>query len=157
MLRLSSLSGLLVLALLLAACGSDAADDAHVPAATNAEATLTADQLENGLGPIRQVELGPLDAELAARGEQSFTSKCAACHQMDTRYVGPSLGGVTERRAPAYILNMMLNPAEMVKRHPEARALLAEYLTPMPNQNIDEAEARAILEYLRQHDAGATP
>ena len=158
MLRYASLlSGLFALALVLAACGSDPSDDTGPPTTTNQEAALTPDQLENGLGPIRQVELGPLDAALAAQGEASFTSKCAACHKMDARYVGPPLGGVTERRTPAFLMNMMLNPDEMVQRHPEARALLAQYMTPMPNQNVDEAEARAILEYLRQHDAGATP
>jgi len=37
----------------------------------------------------------------------------------------------------------------MVKRHPEAKKLLAEYLSPMTYQNISEQDARNIVEYLR--------
>ncbi len=46
-------------------------------------------------------------------------------------------------------MNMMLNPGEMIKRHPVVKKLLAEYLTTMTFQNIDVQDARAILEYLR--------
>jgi hypothetical protein len=46
-------------------------------------------------------------------------------------------------------MNMILNPAEMVEKHPEARKLLAEFMTPMPDQNLTQDDARAVLEYLR--------
>jgi cytochrome c1 len=59
---------------------------------------------------------------------------------------------VTETRTGAYIMNMILNPAEMVQKHPEARAKLAEFMTPMPFQNVTEDEARDILEYLRSQN-----
>ena len=131
--------------LLLAACGSAP----ETPAETPADG-LSPDELEHGLGPIRTVDLGPVDAALAAQGQQSFETKCAACHKLDARYVGPPLGDVLVRRSPAFVMNMMLNPDEMVKRHPEGQAMLAQYLTPMPNQNLTHDEARAILEYLRQ-------
>ena len=93
--------------------------------------------------------LGPIDADLARRGEESFKMKCMACHKFDERYVGPALGDVLTRRTPEYVMNMMLNPAEMVQKHPEARAMLAQYMTPMPSQNLTEDEARALLEYMR--------
>jgi len=44
---------------------------------------------------------------------------------------------------------MILNPEEMVKRHPEAKRMLAEYLAPMAQQNLTQADARAVLEYIR--------
>jgi hypothetical protein len=68
---------------------------------------------------------------------------------MDQRYVGPPLGQVLERRAPEFVMNMMLNPAEMVEKHPVVKQLLAEFMTPMPNQQLTHEEARAVLEYLR--------
>lgn len=114
---------------------------------------LTADQLENGIGPIRSVDLGPPDATLADAGEAIFQTKCSACHKMDSRYVGPALRDVLSRRSPAFVMNMMLNPAEMVEKHPEVKALLAQFLTPMPNQNLTEEDARAVLEYLRVQGA----
>jgi cytochrome c551/c552 len=135
-----------LLAIALAACGGQAEEGAEeaVP-----EAGLTQEQLENGIGPIRTVSLEEINEDLAEQGEEIFKLKCSACHKMDERYVGPALGDVTERRAPAYIMNMMLNPEEMVQKHPEVKALLAQYLTPMPNQQLTEADARAVLEYLR--------
>jgi cytochrome c1 len=77
------------------------------------------------------------------------------CHKMDTLYVGPALGEVTARRTPAYIMNMILNPQEMVERHPIAKQLLAERMTFMANQNLTVDEARAVVEYLRTQAKGA--
>src|SRR5690606_21919827 len=65
------------------------------------------------------------------------------------RYIGPPLGNVLLRRSPAYTMNMMMNPTEMSQRHPVAKALLAEYLAPMPFQDLSEQDARALVEYLR--------
>ncbi|NNF03255.1 MAG: cytochrome c, partial [Rhodothermales bacterium] len=110
---------------------------------------LTAEQIEHGVGPIDAFDPGPIDTELAARGEAVFTTNCSACHKMDSRYVGPSLGDVTVRRSPAFVMNMILNPDGMIKEHPEGKKMFAEYMTPMANQNMTEDQARAILEYLR--------
>jgi hypothetical protein len=74
---------------------------------------------------------------------------------MEDRYVGPALGTVLSKRTPVYVMNMMLNPEEMVKKHPEAQAMLAQFMTPMPNQNLTEDDARAVLEYLRDHQEEA--
>jgi mono/diheme cytochrome c family protein len=117
---------------------------------------LSADELEKGIGPIRSVALGPIDETLEDQGEEIFKLKCAACHKMDTRYVGPALGDVLSHRQPEYVMNMILNPMEMVEKHPEAKKLLGKFFTPMPNQGLTEADARAVLEYLRaeQNDDG---
>ncbi len=87
---------------------------------------------------------------MAEKGGEIFNTKCAACHKFDQRYVGPPLGDILERRTPAFIMNMMLNPAAMVEKHPEMKKLLAQFMTPMPNQNLSEDDARAVLEYFRQ-------
>jgi len=44
---------------------------------------------------------------------------------------------------------MILNPAEMIQKHPETKKLLAEYSVPMTFQNVTKDDARAILEYFR--------
>ena len=138
----------------LAACGGGNSSEAT---STDPETGLTTFQLEHGIGPITEtVTLSAIDDVLADSGATSFNMKCAACHKLDERYVGPPLRGVTGRRSPTYIMNMILNPDEMIKTHPEGRKLLAEYMTMMPNQNINEAEARALLEHLRRSDADTT-
>jgi cytochrome c len=143
----------------LAGCGSaggsedSAADGGDATAALVPGLDITEDELTYGIGPIRRVELGPLDDALAARGEELFRMKCMACHRLEERYVGPALRGVTVRRTPEFVMNMMLNPGEMVRRHPVGRAMLAAHFTEMPSQNLTEEEARALLEYLRAQDA----
>lgn len=153
----------LLLAALAAACGggagggdddADSASSATASSATGAATGLTAEEMKYGIGPIRDLDLeDDLDDDLVARGAEIFKTKCSACHKLDERYVGPPLGGVTERREPEYVMNMILNTDEMVARHPEVKALLAQYYTPMPDQQLTEEDARAVLEYFRSSPA----
>ncbi|MDT8341485.1 MAG: c-type cytochrome [Longimicrobiales bacterium] len=144
--------------LFLAACGGDAPPaDAGASAtggASGADAALSAVEIEQGIGPIRDLQLGDVDPALAAEGETLFVTKCSACHKLEERYVAPPLGEVLSRRRPEFVMNMMLNAGEMVQRHPVVRELLAEYFTPMPVQVTDPDDARAILEYLRANQSG---
>ena len=58
--------------------------------------------------------------------------------------------GITERRTPEFIMNMILNPQEMALKDSLANALLEEYnQAVMPYQGVSEEEARAMLEYFR--------
>jgi len=147
---------LLGLALTTSACGGDAppATDSDAPASAAESGALTDVELEQGIGPVRDLELGPIDPALVAQGEEIFTTKCSACHKIGERYVAPALGEVLSRRRPEYVMNMMLNAGEMVERHPVVRELLAEFYTPMPVQLSDPAQARAVLEYLRSVQTG---
>lgn len=156
----------LVLALLTAAaCGrpdSGAAPAASTTAAAAAAAVgpdgLTAFQREHGIGPVTApVALADeVDETKASAGGAVFEQKCASCHKMTERYVGPALGGITSRRSPAFIMNMALNPLEMVQKHPESKKLLAEYYVPMPYQNLTQDDARNVLEYLRTQTPGSS-
>lgn len=105
----------------------------------------------NGVGPIKDLEFpSDIDSEMAARGEAKFNAICIACHMVDQRMIGPAMKGVYERRSPAWVMNMMLNPDEMLREDPIAKALLKEYNNAiMLNQNLTEAEARDLAEYLR--------
>lgn len=139
----------ILLALLFAGCGSDSGKE-QANAQPAPPQGLSEWQLEHGIGPITsKVTLEAVNVELAQQGQALFDVKCAPCHKVDERYIGPPLGGVVKRRTPEYIMNMMLNPDEMVKKHPEAQKLLAKYLAPMTYQNVSEADARALLEFLR--------
>lgn len=106
-----------------------------------------------GIGPIKKVEVAAaVDAGMAAEGEKLFKEKCTACHKIGERYVGPDLKGVTTRRAPEWIMNMILNPVEMVQKDETAKELLATYFTQMSQQNVSEDGARKLLEYFRKMD-----
>ncbi len=141
---------ILIAALILMNCGggdSEATKEAAQPKLS--PDGLTQEQLKNGVGPIGAFELGPQDDAMVAKGAEIFELKCVACHKVNERLVGPPLSGVTTKRTPAFIMNMILNPDEMVKKHPEVKAMLAEFYVPMTFQNVTEDDARAILEYLR--------
>lgn len=108
---------------------------------------------EHGVGPVEQVDLSAgIDPALVEKGKAIFEAKCTACHKFDERYVGPALAGVTERRNPAWIMNMIINPQEMTQKDPVAKGLLAEYMVQMVNQNVTEDDSRALLEYFRSVD-----
>ncbi|MDH5396937.1 MAG: cytochrome c [Cyclobacteriaceae bacterium] len=109
------------------------------------------DPMDNiGIGPVKSVELGEIDQAMAAEGEKTFNAMCTACHKAEEKYIGPAPKGIMSRRNPAWIMNMMLNPDEMVQKDPIAKKLLQEAnLAPMANQNLTEEQARQILEYFR--------
>ena len=108
-----------------------------------------------GVGEITNVKLNdPLDKEMIQRGEAIYEMKCAACHKLSgARVVGPSWEGVTDRRKPEWIMNMVTNVEVMLEKDPEARKLLEECLTRMPNQNVSIVDARDILEFMYSLDA----
>ncbi len=109
---------------------------------------------DKGVGPISSVELGEIDEVMVARGKNVFENKCSACHKFSEKYVGPSLAGITERRKPEWIMNMILNPEEMIDKDPVAQELLETYLTKMTFQDVTEDQTRNILEYFRHIDNG---
>jgi mono/diheme cytochrome c family protein len=148
------------LALVASGCGGkDDDDDEESPQHEAEEAAsggLSAFELEHGIGPVKEpIALGAIDAAMAATGKAVFEAKCTACHKMDTLYIGPALGEVTARRSGAFIMNMILNPQEMVERHPVAKQMLAERMSFMANQGLTRDEARAVLEYLRTQSKNA--
>ena len=133
-------------------CGSDGKKtetSTDQPQVEAKEEVSTDPMQDKGIGPVKSITLGEIDEAMVAEGHELFKTKCSACHKEDKRFVGPALAGVTERRTPEWIMNMILNPEGMVAENPIAKQLLAEYLSPMANQSLTEDEARKILEYFR--------
>jgi nitrous-oxide reductase len=124
------------------------------PAATpEPEPTMTKSK---GIGPIKgPVKLGAIDPTLVSKGKTVFEAKCTACHKIDERFVGPALRGVTKRRQPEWIMNMIMNPVEMTQKDEIAEELLEKYATQMANQSVGGDDARALLEFFRQTDSVA--
>jgi len=115
------------------------------------EGPVEIDPMEDkGVGPFTgTIEFGDLDQVMVDAGLELFKSKCKACHKVEKRKIGPAMKGLTERRTPEWIMNMILDPDRMVKENKIARDLLMEYSAPMANQSLTEEEARSILEYFR--------
>lgn len=111
----------------------------------------TIDLTNKGVGPIKNVELSEnIDQAMAAKGEELFKTNCTACHKPDKKFIGPAPTGILERRTPEWVMNMIMNPEEMTKNDPLAKALLMEFNgSPMANQHMSEEQTRQILEYFR--------
>ncbi|MBI2794828.1 MAG: cytochrome c [Ignavibacteria bacterium] len=101
---------------------------------------------------IKNVDVSPkIDVKMATAGKEIFETKCGACHKYDERYVGPPLGKVTARRTPEYVMNMILFPETMQDNDDTVKALIQTFMLRMPNLNLQEQDARNVLEHLRDY------
>ncbi len=109
------------------------------------------DMSNKGIGPVKNLELPDnIDQGMADKGKVIFDAKCLACHKANKKFIGPAPVGVLDRRSPEWVMNMMLNPSEMVQKDPIAKQLLIDHNgSPMADQGLTEEEARQILEYFR--------
>jgi hypothetical protein len=95
----------------------------------------------------------PLDGVLVKSGNAIYETKCRSCHNLtDVKLVGPGWKGVTLRRKPVWVMNMITNVEMMLEKDPEAQKLLELCMVRMPNQNITVTDARSVLEYMRHND-----
>jgi len=146
---------LIALALLATACAPDKPKvSEEFPDTKQAAPAAVATDPAKGIGPVKNVTLKtPLEQERVSRGLSIYEMKCSACHRLDeTRVVGPGWKGVTKKRQPEWIMNMITNVEVMLDKDSEAQKLLELCLTRMPNQNVSIGDARDILEYMRQND-----
>jgi cytochrome c2 len=95
----------------------------------------------------------PLNQEWVNAGKATYDLKCQSCHKLtDERLVGPGWSGVTKRREPHWIMNMVTNVEMMLETDPEAQKLLEQCLVRMPNQNLNKDQARQVIEFMRSND-----
>ena len=141
--------------LFLASCGGGANEESDettdAPKSMLADET-PADPMENkGIGPIKSLTLdAEINTEMAEAGKVVYEQMCTACHKAEKNFIGPSPKGIMERRSPEWVMNMILNPEEMIMNDPIAKDLLMEFNgAPMANQNLTEEQARQVLEYFR--------
>lgn len=149
----------IALATILLACGGSS-DDGKMSPSERQKNKLQGESSGvddgKGIGEIKSVSLNnPLDNSMISNGEAIYDLKCSACHKLtETRVVGPGWKGVTERRKPEWIMNMVTNVDVMLEKDPVAQAQLKECLVKMPNQNLTMEDARDVLEFMFANDKG---
>ena len=145
---------------LMMACGGSKTPDANTGSNTPANTPAVTDNPKydpnrgEGKWTAENVNLGAsLDAAMAEEGLKIREVKCASCHKVtNEKLVGPGWKGVTQRRRPEWIMNFITNPDPMISKDPVVQAQLELCLVRMPNQNLSDTEARAILEFMRKND-----
>jgi hypothetical protein len=145
---------LVILLSMLASCGPEKPKEEKTDNGDELAELPKKDHDGKGIGQIKEVTLNtPLEQERIGRGKAVYEMKCSACHRLtEERLVGPGWKGVTERRKPEWIMNMVTNVDVMLDQDPEAQKLLELCLTRMPNQNVSVGDSRDILEFMRQND-----
>lgn len=141
------------LVLALSACTSrQEAENAAKNSPTPSEAATPQPEVHGT--KVESIELThPLNKDWVATGQSIYDSKCLACHKLNTeKLVGPGWAGVTKKREPVWIMNMITNVEMMLEKDPEAQKMLEECLVRMPNQNVSQDDARKILEFMRSND-----
>jgi cytochrome c5 len=110
---------------------------------------------KRGLGKYDEsnVDVSKFDATMAAEGKKIAEVKCTSCHKpTEEKLVGPGWKGVTTRQTAHWIMNFITNPDPMINVDPELQKQLEICLVRMPNQGLNETEARQVVEYMREID-----
>jgi cytochrome c2 len=150
---------MLALSIVIYSCssGSDGAKSTETPKAVAEapkEKKVEAADPAKGVGEITHVELtSPLNEDMIPRGRGMFEMKCSACHKLtEEKLVGPGWKGITTRRTPEWIMNMITNTDAMLDKDPEAQKMLETCIVRMPNQGLSMGDCRDILEFMRKND-----
>ena len=143
-----------VVMLIITSCGGGSQQSNGSSGAQEAPPAETPKASPKGIGEVKNVNLtDPLEEGMVKSGKAIYEMKCSACHKLtDQRVVGPGWAGITNRRRPEWIMNMITNVEVMLAEDPQAQKLLEECLTRMPNQGVSIGDARDILEYMRKND-----
>jgi mono/diheme cytochrome c family protein len=142
---------LIVLALTAVGCGNKSG---NTPASSSGGAAGTATTSKYDSGPRAGEE--PIDEALVKQGEGLFQTKgCSACHGFGRRISCPDLLPVPMERTSQWMEHQILHPEIMTKEDPIAHQLFAQYSLQMPNQQLTEPEAKAVIEFIKHqsHEA----
>ena len=150
---------ILFMGIFFAACGGNsdsntASSETTAPDSKKTENANPSYDPQRGEGKFTNVEVGEkLDVAMAATGEKVYGVKCSSCHKLTSeKLVGPGWLGVTDRHAASWIMNFITNTDAMLDKDPKAQAQLEICLVRMPNQNLADADARALYEFMRKND-----
>lgn len=143
---------LLIITTVCIGCGNNDQKLSESQQSNSSEGTeATQSKTKVQYGKIQRVDITPeIDKDMAKHGLRIFDVTCTSCHKYDERYVGPALGDVTKRRTPEFIMNMILDTETMIEKDDTVKCLLQTYLLKMPNMQVDEKDARSVLEHLRE-------
>jgi cytochrome c len=141
---------IILFTLLLMSCGGEN-NKSDSSADDNKEASPSDPKSDKGVGPITSITLDEkIDEAMVKKGQEIYQLKCTACHKPDAKYIGPAPKGILERRSPEFIMNMILAPEKMIAENATVKQMIGENNgAVMANQNLTQAEARAVLEYFR--------
>ncbi|NUO02694.1 MAG: c-type cytochrome [Saprospiraceae bacterium] len=104
---------------------------------------------------IRKVNLtNPINQMMAQKGQKVHEEKCKSCHTLDAEKTQlKSLAGITRRRNPEWIMNMITGVSTTLETNAAAMQKLESCPTRQPATRLNIEQARDYLEMLRLVDS----
>lgn len=87
-----------------------------------------------------------------AKGKEIFTTRCAACHNVNKQLTGPALAGIAERRSFTWIVNFIRSSQTLVKNGDKDAISLFEQFNkiPMPDHSdLTVENIKDVVEYIK--------
>jgi len=97
-------------------------------------------------------------AQDVKEGQTLFKSKCASCHSVTKKVIGPALAGMTERHSEEWLLSWIKNSQAMIASgDPAAVAIYEEYNKLMMNSftDLSDDQIKSIIAYVQDEEAKA--
>lgn len=93
----------------------------------------------------------------AAEGKTIFTSRCAGCHSVTKKLLGPALTGVDQRHSMEWIVQFVQSSQTLVKSgDKEAVAIFDQYKIPMPDhRDLTADNIKNIVAYIQEETKAA--
>lgn len=92
------------------------------------------------------------------QGRLIFSSRCAACHNVNKTLTGPALAGVHQRRSIDWIVNFVQSSQTMIKGGDKDAQTLFEQFNkiPMPDhRDLSRSDIESIVDYIKANTATA--
>ncbi|MEN2992342.1 MAG: cytochrome c [Bacteroidia bacterium] len=85
------------------------------------------------------------------QGQALFAQRCAACHKLEAKLIGPPLAQIGQRRSEEWFYRFVANSQSLIQAgDPQAVAVYREYNQQVmpPFADLSPAELKALWEYL---------
>ncbi|MFI5186787.1 MAG: c-type cytochrome [Chitinophagales bacterium] len=138
-------------------CGTDTqkrTQDDKISSSNKDTVVISEGVNSKGIGRFKEITLThPLDQDMVAKAQLIYNTKCFACHKLtDEKLVGPGWKGVTDIRTPEWIMNFITNTQVMLDKDLQAQSMAVTCVVRMPNQDLNDEQARQMLEFMRKND-----
>lgn len=101
---------------------------------------------------------GTVYADPVEAGKTIFSTRCAACHNVNKVIIGPALAGVDQRHSIEWIVNFVHGSQSMVKAGDKDAVALFEKFNkvPMPDHpDLKEEDIKGIVAYIKSESKSA--
>ncbi len=92
-------------------------------------------------------------------GKAIFSSRCAACHNINKVLTGPALAGIHERRSMDWIIAFIQSSQSLVKAGDKDAVAIYEQFNKMPmpdHPDLNNDHIKSIVEYIKVEGSSAT-